>query len=57
MQNKANFLKDKTNANLFAAKDYENKSNWKLGENKPKQTQFFTGSSIWFCNNPEDLLK
>jgi len=25
MQNKANFLKDKTNANLFAKKDYENK--------------------------------
>jgi len=35
MQNKPNFLKDKTNATPFAEKDYENKSNCKLCENKP----------------------
>jgi hypothetical protein len=30
----------KMNESLFATKDYENISNWTLGENKPKQTQF-----------------
>ena len=28
------------NENLFATKDYENISDWTLGENKPNQTQF-----------------
>jgi len=28
------------NVNIFSQKDYENKSNWTLGENKPNQTQF-----------------
>ena len=27
------------NANAFAQKNYENISDWTLGENKPKQTQ------------------
>jgi hypothetical protein len=31
----------KMNENLFATKDYENISDWTLGENKPKQTQFY----------------
>jgi len=40
MQNKANFLKDKTNATFFAAKDYENESPWATRKNKPNQSQF-----------------
>ncbi len=40
MQNKANFRKAKMNVTTFIAKEYENKSNWTLGENKPNQTQF-----------------
>ena len=35
MQNKPNFLKDQMNVSFFNTKDYENKSNWTLGENKP----------------------
>jgi len=35
MQNKPNFRKAKMNANIFITKDYENKSNWTLGQNKP----------------------
>ncbi len=40
MQNKANLLNAQMNVNLYVTKDYENKSNWTLGENKPNQTQF-----------------
>jgi len=29
------------NLNPYNRTDYENKSNWTLGENKPKQTQFY----------------
>jgi len=39
MQNKANFRKAKINVNPYNTTDYENKSNWTLGENKPNQTQ------------------
>ncbi len=35
MQNKPNFQKSQMNVILFIAKDYENISNWTLGENKP----------------------
>jgi hypothetical protein len=42
MQNKANFLNDKTNANTVAAKSYENKP--PLPHSK-KQTQFKPNSS------------
>jgi len=35
MQNKANFRKAKMNVNPYNTTDYENKSNWTLGENKP----------------------
>ena len=31
------------NVNLLVTMDYENKSNWTLGESKPKQTQFQIG--------------
>jgi len=44
MQNKPNFLKAKMNVTSFYTVDYENKSNWKLGENKantkPIQSQY-----------------
>jgi hypothetical protein len=40
MQNKPNFPKPKTNATLFAAKDYENDARPAARKNKPNQTQF-----------------
>jgi len=47
MQNKPNFPKSQMNANVFIKKDYENISDWALGQNKPNsnpikpnQTQF-----------------
>jgi len=44
MQNKPNFLDAQMNVKSIHTVVYENKSNWKLGENKPKtnpkQTQF-----------------
>jgi len=51
MQNKPNLPAPRMNVNTVITKDYENKSNWKLGENKantkpikantkPIQTQF-----------------
>jgi hypothetical protein len=36
MQNKANFRKSQVNVNLYNTTDYENKSDWTLGENEPK---------------------
>ena len=36
MQNEPNFGKAQMNVNVFPTKDYENKSNWTLGENEPK---------------------
>ncbi len=35
MQNKPNFQKSQMNVNLYNTRDYQNKSNWTLGENKP----------------------
>jgi len=54
LQNKANLRKSQMNVNLYNTTDYENKSNWTLGENKPnsnpikaktkpKQSQFRKG--------------
>jgi len=40
MQNKPNFQKSQMNVSIFSQKDYENISDWTLGENKPNQTQF-----------------
>ena len=44
MQNKANFLESQMNVTSLITVDYENKSNWTLGENKPEtkpiQTQY-----------------
>ena len=43
MQNEANFLDAQMNINKVLTRDYENKSNWTLGENEantnPKRTQ------------------
>ena len=33
-------LKSQMNVIPYNTTDYENESNWTLGENKPKQTQF-----------------
>ena len=46
MQNKPNFQDVQMNVNAYNTKNYENKSNRTLGQNKPKQTQFQT----WFSN-------
>jgi len=35
MQNKPNFQKSQMNVTPYNTTDYENKSNWTLGENKP----------------------
>jgi len=35
MQNKPNFQKSQMNVSFFYTIDYENKSNWTLGQNKP----------------------
>jgi len=42
MQNKPNFRKPKMNVNSLVTIDYENISDWTLGENKPKQTQRYS---------------
>jgi len=43
MQNKPNLLESQMNVNSLITMDNENKSNWTLGENKPKQSQFARG--------------
>jgi len=40
MQNKPNFQDGRINLKSCNKKGYENKHNWTLGENKPKQSQF-----------------
>ena len=35
MQNKPNFRKSQMNVTIFSTKDYENISDWTLGQNKP----------------------
>jgi hypothetical protein len=39
MQNKPNFRKAEMNVTSLITVEYENNSNWILGENKPNQTQ------------------
>jgi uncharacterized protein len=41
MQNKANFKNGQMNIRLNMTRDYEKKSKWTLGENKPNQSQSF----------------
>ena len=45
VQNKPNFRKSQMNLTFCKRMFYENKSNWILGENKPKQTQLQTRSA------------
>ncbi len=40
MQNKPNYKDAQMNVNTLITMDYENISDWTLGENKPNQTQF-----------------
>ena len=40
MQNKPNLPAPQMNVTSFYTVDYENKSNWKLGENKANQSQY-----------------
>jgi hypothetical protein len=35
MQNKPNFQKSQMNVNPYNTKEYENKPNWTIGQNKP----------------------
>jgi len=44
MQNKANFQKSQMNVTSLITVDYENKSNWTLGENKPNSNPIRTQS-------------
>jgi len=48
LQNKANFRKSQMDVTLNITRDYEKKSNWTFGENKPNQSQFWpiTPSSV-----------
>jgi len=36
MQNKPNFQNSQMNLSFYSTRDYENKRNWTLGQNKPK---------------------
>ncbi len=40
MQNKPNFRKSQMNLKFCKQMDYENISDWTIGQNKPNQTQF-----------------
>ncbi len=51
MQNKPNFPKSQMNVNPYNTTDYENKSNWTLGQNKPNSNpiskQFVWARPMW----------
>jgi hypothetical protein len=47
MQNEANFQKSQVNVNLYNTMDYEEKSDWTLGENKPNQSQTKPIAGLW----------
>ena len=47
MQNKPNLPNAQMNIYLLLTMDYENISDWTLGENKPKQTQFLYQELHW----------
>jgi hypothetical protein len=42
MQNKPNFRKSQMNVNTYTRMDYENISDWTLGENKPNSNPIQT---------------
>jgi hypothetical protein len=49
MQNKPNFRKSQMNVNIYNTTDYENKSDWTIGQNKPNSNpnkpNFFKGQN------------
>ncbi len=53
MQNKPNLLDAQMNVTSLITVDYENKSNWKLGENKANQSQYKPNSNPIKPNLPE----
>ena len=52
IQNKANLLDTQMNITSILTKDYENEPLRRRGENKPKQTQFFS-----YPNSPASLFQ
>jgi hypothetical protein len=50
MQNKPNFRKSQMNLNFYSTMDYEKKSDWTIGENKPN-------SNPIKANSPAPLVK
>jgi len=57
MQNKPNLLDALMNVSSLITVDYKNKSNWKLGENKPNQTQSQgpTPKHSLFCTKSREI--
>jgi len=53
MQNKANVKIGKMNLRLVDKKDYENMSDWTLGENKPNQSQFSKATTVFLLITQE----
>ncbi len=51
MQNKPNFRKSQMNVSICFTKDYENKSDWTLGENKPKTKPIFVPLAAFIVYN------
>ena len=45
MQNKPNFLRSQMNVNSLLTTDYENKSDWTLGQNKPNSNPIKANSN------------
>ena len=54
MQNKANFRKSQVGVSPLITKDYENKSNWTLGENKPNRRPL-AGNPKHEARNPKQI--
>ncbi len=53
MQNKANFRKSQMNVSTILTKDYENNSNWTLGQNEPKTNPIRTQTNPIKANLPD----
>jgi len=54
LQNKANYKNDQMDIKLNISSDYEKKLHWTLGENKPKQSQSFDGSTALTAGFAQD---
>ena len=55
MQNKPNLLDAQMNVTSLITVDYENKSNWKLDENKPNQSQYKANTNPNKPNSPSAI--